>query len=337
MKAAKYEGKGQIKLLDIPKPTPQKGEALVKVKYSGICGSDLEAYKTGLYPMKLVLGHEITGSITELGPEVKNWEINDRVTINPGICCGKCHFCQIGHENLCIYEDSIGIGQNGGHAEYVLVKEENLVPLPDNIPDRHGTVFDQIATAPLALRESNFIPGTYCVILGMGTMGQFLLQYLKIAGARAVAVVEKNPYRLEVAKKFNPNLALSKMALAKIKRFPKRSFGGVDFVFECSGVPILVNNAIDILRKGGTVVQVGIWDKPVEINLLKYVMNQIRIQGAWSYTIKDFEYAVELVAKKMIDPEPIVTKIISLDDIVEEGFECAIDPETKDIKILVEP
>ncbi|MFX0177096.1 MAG: zinc-binding dehydrogenase, partial [Candidatus Hodarchaeota archaeon] len=321
MKAAKYEGKGIINIIDIPKPTPQNEEVLVKVKYSGICGSDLEAYKTGLYPMKVVLGHEITGSIAELGPEVRNWKINDRVTIFPGINCGKCHFCQIGHENLCIYEDSIGIGQNGGHAEYVLVKEDNLVALPDNIPDKHGTVFDQIATAPLALRESNFIPGSYCAILGMGTMGQFLLQYLKVAGARAVAVVEKNPYRLKIAKKFSPDLTLTKLALAKIKRFPRRSFGGVDYVFECSGVPILVNAAIDIVRKGGTVIQVGIWDKAVEINLLKYVMNQIRIQGAWSYTKRDFEYAVELVAKNLINPEPIVTKIISIDDIVEEGFE----------------
>ncbi|MFX1407579.1 MAG: zinc-binding dehydrogenase [Promethearchaeota archaeon] len=337
MQAAKYEGKGIISIIDIPKPTPQKGEILVKVKYSGICGSDLEAYKTGLYPMKVVLGHEITGSIAELGPEVKNWEVNDRVTIFPGICCGKCHFCQTGHDNLCIYEDSIGIGQNGGHAEYVLVKEENLVPLPETIPDKYGTIFDQIATSPLALREANFIPGSYCVILGMGTMGQFLLQYLSIAGARAVAVVEKNPYRLEIAKKFKPDLALNKLALAKIKRFPKRNYGGVDYVFECSGVPLLVNAAIDVVRKGGTVVQVGIWDRAVEINLLKYVMNQIRIQGAWSYTKKDFEYAVELVAKDLIDPEPIVTKIIPLDDIVEEGFECAMDPETKEIKILVEP
>jgi (R,R)-butanediol dehydrogenase/meso-butanediol dehydrogenase/diacetyl reductase len=337
MKAAKYEGERDIRIIDIPKPSPQKNEVLVKVKYAGICGSDLEAYKTGLYPAKLVLGHEITGHVSEIGPDVNGWNVGDRVTIFPGLSCGKCHFCQTGHENLCIYEDSIGIGQNGGHAEYVLVKQENLVVLPDSIPDKFGTVFDQLATAPLALRESNFTPGSYCVILGLGTMGQFFLQYLKIAGARGIAVVEKNLHRLETAKKFNPDLAVNKLALAKIKRFPKRSFGGADYVFECSGVPILVNAAIDITRKGGTVVQVGIWDKALEINMLKYVMNQIRIQGAWSYTKKDFKYAVELVANKLVDPEPIITKIISLDDIVEEGFECAIDPETKDIKILVAP
>lgn len=337
MKAAKYEGKKKITIVDIPKPTPQKDEVLVQVKYSGICGSDLEGYKTGLYPSNIIMGHEIMGYVAELGPEVKKWKEGDRVTVFPGSNCGKCYFCRRGQDNLCIHEGSIGFGQNGGHAEYVLVKEENLFTFPEVIPDKYGTVFDQVATTILTLRVSDFVPGSYSVILGCGTMGQFLLQYLKIEGTNIVAVVEKNPHRLKVALKFNPDLALSKVALAKIRRFPRRGFGGADFAFECTGVPNLVNSAINISRKGGTVVQIGIWDKPLEINLLKYVMNQIRIQGAWAYTKEDFKNSIDLVAKKLIDPEPIVTKIISLDDIVGEGFECGIDPETTDIKILVEP
>jgi len=337
MKAAKYEGKRKIRIVDIPKPIPQRDEVLVKVKYSGICGSDLEGYKTGLYPANIIMGHEIMGYVSELGPDVKKWNEGDRVAVLPGLACGKCHFCRNNQDNLCIHEGSIGFGQNGGHSEYVIVKEENLYRIPDVIPDKHGTVFDQIATAPLALRESNFASGSYSVVLGCGTMGLFLLQYLKIVGANPIVVVERNPHRLKIAEKFDPDLALSKVALVKIKRFAKREYGGADFVFECSGVPILVNDAINIARKGGTVVQIGIWDKPVEINLLKYVMNQIRIQGAWSYTKGDFKRAIDLVTKKLINPEPIVTKIISLDDIVEEGFECGINPDTTDIKILVEP
>jgi len=337
VKAAKYEGKEKLSIIDIPKPIPQKDEVLVQVKYSGICGSDLEVYKTGFLPAKVVLGHEIMGYIAEVGPDVKKWKIGDRVTIFPIISCGHCHFCRKGQANLCIYEDSIGLGQDGGFAEYVLAKQGQLCIIPEGIPDKHGTVFDQIATPALALRESNFIPGSHTAILGLGTMGQFFLQYLKIAGARTITVVEKNPHRLNIAKKFNPDLALSKLALAKLKRFPNRDFGGVDFVFECTGHQTVVDAALSIVKKGGTVVQIGIWDKPIEINLYKYVWHQIRIQGIWAYTRKDFEYAIDLVAKKLIDPEPIVTKIIALDDIVEEGFKAGINPETEDIKILVEP
>ena len=337
MKAAIYEGKKDIHVCDIPKPIPQKEEVLVKVKYAGICGSDLEFYKTGLWPDKGVLGHEITGTIEELGSEMKKWKEGDRVSIDPTLNCGKCFFCKKGLENLCENPESIGIGRNGGFAEYVLVPIHCLISLPHSIPDRHGTVFDQIGTGLLALREANFIIGSSAVVLGLGTMGQFMLQCLKLAGASTIVVLEKNQHRLEVAKRFNPDVALSKILLPKIKRANKRGVSGSDFVFECSGVPILVNTALDVVRKGGTIVQVGLWDKPLEINLLKYVMNQNRIQGVIGYLREDFEFAIDLVAHKLIDPEPIVTKIIPLDEIVEEGFENAIDPETEDIKILVEP
>ncbi|MFX0070696.1 MAG: zinc-binding dehydrogenase [Candidatus Hermodarchaeota archaeon] len=316
---------------------PKGNEVLVKIKYAGICGSDLEAYKTGLYPAHVVLGHEMVGTIAELGSDVKKWKVGDRVTIFPVIPCGKCFYCQQSLVNLCMFADEIGIGSNGGFAEYVLVKDYNLVALPDSIPDKHGTVFDQIGTPLLALRETNFIAGNSAAILGMGTMGLFTLQCLKIAGARTIVAVEKNPNRLQVAKRFNPDIIMDKLKLAKLKRANKRGVSGLDFVFECSGVPILVNAALDLVRRGGTIVQVGIWDRPVEINLLKYVMNQNRIQGVYAYTREDFEFAVDLVANKLIDPEPIITKIIPLQDIVEEGFECATNPETKELKILVEP
>jgi 2-desacetyl-2-hydroxyethyl bacteriochlorophyllide A dehydrogenase len=327
----------KIRIIEIPKPVPQRGEVLVKVKYTGICGSDIEFYRTGLWPNKEILGHEITGSIAEIGPEVKHWKEGERVVIETTLICGKCFFCKEGRTNICDNSSAIGMGRNGGYAEYVLVPSYCLMPLPASIPDRHGTVFDQIGTCLLALREGLFIAGNSAVVLGMGTMGQFMLQCLKLAGARTIVVVEKNPFRLEVAKKFNPDMALDKLALAKIKRANNKGVSGSDFVFECSGVPALINGAIDIVRKGGTIVQIGLWDKPLEINLLKYVMNQIRIQGIMGYLREDMAYAIELVAKKLIDPSPIVTKIVSLDDIVEEGFECAIDPECKDIKILVAP
>lgn len=338
MKAALYEGKKQIRIVDIPKPAPQKGEVLVKVKFAGICGSDLEFYKTGLWPSPCVLGHEITGTIAELGSEVKRWKVGDRVTIAPGLPCGKCYYCQRGNTNLCDGSfEGIGIGKNGGFEEYLVVPVYCLISLPDLVPFKHGTVFDQIGTGLCALREANFVAGNSAVVFGLGTIGLFMLQCLKIAGASNIVVVEKNQHRLDIAKRFKPDLALSKLFLSKIKRANKRGVSGADFVFECSGAPVLVNAALDVVRKGGTIVQIGLWDKPVEINLLKYVINQNRIQGIMGWIREDFEFAIDLVARKLIDPDPLITKIIPLDDIVEEGFECGIDPETKDIKILVEP
>ncbi|MBD3256657.1 MAG: alcohol dehydrogenase catalytic domain-containing protein [Candidatus Lokiarchaeota archaeon] len=338
MKAAFYEGKKSIYIKEIEKPIPKENEVLIKVKYAGICGSDLELYRTGLHPSKIVLGHEVVGYIVEKGSEVsKSWKINDRASIDCTINCGECFYCKRGEMNLCTNAKAVGLGVNGGFAEYLTCPESCLVSIPDNVPDRHGTVFDPIASGLLALEKSEFVPGSSAVVLGLGSIGQFMLQCLKLAGARTIAVVEKNPHRLEVAKKFEPDVALDKLKFAKIRRSNKQDVSGLDFVFECSGVPTLVNAAIDLVRKGGTVAQIGLWHEPISINELKYVLNQITIKGIMGFKRDNFEFAVDLVSQKKIDPDPIVTSIISLDDIVEEGFERGIDPDTKDIKILVEP
>jgi (R,R)-butanediol dehydrogenase/meso-butanediol dehydrogenase/diacetyl reductase len=337
MKAAIYQGKEKIVIQDIPKPVPKKGEALIKVKYAGICGSDLEFFKTGLWPGRGVLGHEVTGTIAELGSEVKKWKEGDRVSIDCTLNCGKCVFCQKGYTNLCRNGGAIGLGHDGGFAEYLIAPYQSLVHLPDSIPDKYGTVFDQIGTDLIALREANFIIGNSAAVLGLGTLGIFMLQCLKVAGASKVVVVDKNPHRLEIAERFKPDRALSKLSLHRIRKAYGKEINGADFVFECSGVSTLINGSLDIVRRGGTIVQIGICDSSIETHPLKYTMNHNKIQGILGYLREDFETAVDLVARKLIDPEPVVTKIVPLDDIVEEGFKEAINPETKEVKILVEP
>jgi (R,R)-butanediol dehydrogenase/meso-butanediol dehydrogenase/diacetyl reductase len=338
IKAALYEGKRKISIVDIPKPVPKTGEVLVKIKYTGICGSDLESYKTGLYPVSVVMGHEASGIIEELGPDtkVRGLKPGKRVSIDSSVSCGKCNYCKKGYTNLCLDEvNALGIFKNGGFAEYLCVSASSCVVIPDSIPDKYCTVFDQIGTGLFAMREVNFMVGQSAVIVGLGTIGQFQLQLLKLSGASKVIVIEKNQYRLDVAKKFNPDLALNKINLGKVRMATNR-LGG-DFIFECTGVPDVINATSTIVRKGGIIVQIGLCDKPFEITLLPFIMNHNRIQCIIGFLRRDFEYAVELVAKKLIDPEPIVTKIVSLDDIVEEGFERALDPETQDIKFIVEP
>ena len=336
MKAAKYEGKEKLSIVDIPKPTPQEDEVLVKVIYTGICGSDLESYKTGLYPVPVVMGHEILGSIVEVGDKIKNWKIGDRITYNMSISCGKCLSCQRGDVHICYDEfRELGIYKDGGFAEFVAINEKNLVAVPDSIPDKHGTIFEQLATCIQSVRTSGITKEDSAVVIGLGTIGQFIMQYLKYLGIKNLIVIDRNPNRLEIAKKFNPDIALTKISLPKIKGATKRF--GADFVFECTGNPAVINTSSSILRKGGSLIQVGISDVPFNFNFLPFIKNQNIIQGIYAWTPKDFELAIDLVARKIIDPEPIVTNIIPLDDIVEKGFHEAIKPDTKEIKILVNP
>ena len=336
MKAAKYEGKEKLSIVDIPKPTPKDNEVLVKVRYTGICGSDLESYKTGLYPFPVVMGHEIIGVIEELGQNVKKWKIGDRITYNGGISCGECPSCKRGYVNICYDEfQELGIYHDGGFAEYVVIPEKNILVVPDSIPDEHGTIFEQLATSIQAIRTSGFEMGDTAVVIGLGTMGQFILQGLKLAGVKTLMVIERNPNRLEVAKKFNPDVVLKKLLIPKIKKATKRY--GADFVFECTGSPAVINSSASLLRKGGSLIQVGVSDVPFEFSYLPFITNQNRIQGIYAWHERDFEFAIDLIARKIVNPEPIVTSIISIDDIVEKGFLEAIKPDTKEIKILVDP
>jgi 2-desacetyl-2-hydroxyethyl bacteriochlorophyllide A dehydrogenase len=337
MKAVIYHKKEEhspITIEDVPKPEPNKGEVLVKIKYCGICGSDLEAYKDRAYPFDAIIGHELTGTIDMLGPEVKRWKPGQRVTIDPNIPCGQCFACRNGKANICNKIQVIGVTLDGGCAEYVSVPNQNLIALPEQIIDKHGTVFDQIGTALHSLHICNFRFGETAAIIGLGTIGLFLMQCLKYAGASKIVGIDINMNRVEVAKKFNPDLVLNTISNKKIKKITRK--GGPDYVFNCTSAP-LIDHALDMVRKAGKVVQLGFREKSTDISFFKILMNEYSIFGSYGYLPQDFIFAVDLVARKAIDPGPIVTKIISIDDIIEEGFEYALDPETKDIKILVEP
>lgn len=336
MRAAVYHNKEEspaITVEDVPKPEPKKDEVLVKVKYCGICGSDLEAYKDRTYPFDIVIGHEMMGFVELLGPETKGVKIGQRVTVDPNVPCGKCTACQNGKENICNKINVVGVTRNGGFAEYVSVPIQTLNPLPDEIPNNHGTIFDQVGTAMHSLNICDFRFGETAVIIGMGTIGLLVLQSLKYAGVSKVICIDKNPHRLEICKSFEPNLALDQISTKKILRITKK--GGADHVFNCTSAPI-IDDAFDLARKGGKIIQVGLRNKPIETNFMKIMMNEYCIFGSYGYTPWDFKNAISLVAEKKIDPTLIITKNITLDKIIEEGFEEALDPETKNIKILVE-
>jgi (R,R)-butanediol dehydrogenase/meso-butanediol dehydrogenase/diacetyl reductase len=282
------------------------------------------------------MGHEIIGVVEEIGENVKKWKVGDRVTYNGSISCGQCPSCKRGDVNVCYDEfRELGIYKDGGFAEFVAIPTVNLLKVPDSVPDKHSTIFEQLATSIQAIRTSGFEMGDTAVVIGLGTMGQFIVQALKLAGVKTLIVIDKNLNRLEVAKKFNPDVALKKILIPKIKGATKRY--GADFVFECTGSPAVINASSSLIRKGGSLIQVGISDVPFEFNYLPFIWNQNRIQGIYAWHERDFEFAIDLIARKAVDPEPIVTSIISIDDIVEKGFIEAIKPDTKEIKILVDP
>lgn len=339
MRAAVLEDAGKIVVKDVPKPSPREEEVLVKVKYCGICGSDLHAYKTGMYGLGLTMGHEFSGDIVELGSDVKGWNVDDKVIKKPD-SCGECYYCRRGIINLCEkgVEYGLGIFSPGAYAEYVVVPTGALCKLPEELTYEQGTMVDPLSTPVRAIRLSKMKLGDTALVLGAGPLGLLTLQCAKLAGARAVYVTEKAKKRMALAKKLGADEVLSPDEVDICSRILEVTDNrGPDVVFECVGVPNTIRDAIRTVRNAGKIVIEGIFDEDVETRFLDIVLNEIGIKGVFAYDNHDFRCAVELIRKKSVDVDSIITDIISLNDIAKKGFEALIKPEKESVKILVAP
>jgi len=340
MKATILEDVGKIVVKDVPKPSPREGEVLVKVKYCGICGSDLHAYKTGIYGLGLTMGHEFSGEVAELGSNVEGWKVGDRVIGKP-TSCGECYYCRRGLINLCEKASEyggLGIFSPGAYAEYVVVSTTALYKLPEEVTYKQGTMVDPLSTPVRAVRLSKMKLGDTALVLGAGPQGLLTLQCAKLAGASAVYVTEKAKKRIELAEKLGADEVLNPDEVDVCSRILEVTDNrGADIVFECVGVPATIVDAVRNVRKAGKIVVEGVFDEDVETRFLDIVLNEIGIKGVFAYDDHDFRYAVELIRKKSVDVDSLITDVIPLNDIAEKGFEALIKPQKESVKILVAP
>jgi (R,R)-butanediol dehydrogenase/meso-butanediol dehydrogenase/diacetyl reductase len=347
MKVAVFKEPNVLTIEERDKPQAGPGQALVKVAYCGICGSDVHAWKTGLlYPLDTVMGHEFTGTIEELGPGVPGFSIGDKVVVVPGFPCGACYHCIRGNYNLCptsLTQQGLGLspGMPGAFAEYVLIPLAGLMmlPLPENVSLKTGTLVEPLATPLRAVRQSRFKVGHRTVVIGAGPIGLGVIQFLKLGGAGRITVVEKSEARGEIALRLgadewlNPDVEGDGL-MDKILGLHDNV--GADEVFECAGVPEAFNLAIEVAKSGGQVMLVSVSEQPTTIVPLFVAVREIEIRGILAYALDDFLYSIEVLSKGLIDDDAMISDIIPLDDILEKGFNRLVS-SPKEVKILVQP
>src|SRR4030043_499320 len=192
MKAVLYRDIQVVKMSDIKRPIITNNEALIKVEYAGICGTDLHIFD-GLHPRAkapLVMGHEISGVIEEMNTEKKDIKIGDRVAINPLISCGYCLPCREGNPHLCPNLKLVGIDQNGGFEEYVKIKDDKLYKIPNSLPLDLAALAEPVAVAVHAVRKSKLLVGDKVVVMGGGPIGQLVALICRINGASSIVLSE---------------------------------------------------------------------------------------------------------------------------------------------------
>lgn len=300
MKAAVFHGPHDVRLADVPKPEAGPGEILVRVAACGVCHTDLHYIDHGTPTFKkppLILGHEASGTVEELGPGVTQWKKGERVLLPAVLTCGTCELCRLGRENICANMQMFGNHIDGGFAEFVKAPAKDAIAIPAKLPLVETSVVADAVSTPYhaVVHRGQVRPGEKVVVVGCGGVGINTVQFAVAAGA-IVTAVDLDPKKLELAKQFG---AQETVREGKLR--------GFDAAFECIGNPETIKIALDAVKRGGRTVIVGFTDKPVELNAGKTMFFEQEIRGSLGCRPVDYPKILELAAAGRIQIEPLVT------------------------------
>lgn len=341
MKALTKTEKGYDKmaLLDIEEPKAEKNLVKIKVEYSGICGSDLHSFKGeyGNIKTPVVLGHEFSGVVVEVGESVTKVKVGDRVTSETTFeTCGECDFCKSKDYNLCSTRKGIGTQANGSFAEYVLSREESVHVLPENVSLLAASLTEPLACCVhAALEKTTINAGEVALVFGPGPIGLLLSQVVKSQGAYVIlAGVTKDKERMELAKKLGIDLVVDLLQEDLDAIVMEKTNGyGANKVFDCSGVIHAVNQGLRLTKKKGDFVQVGLFAKVKnELDQEAIIQREIRYIGSRSQKPSSWITSLELLRDKKVDTETLVTKMVDLEN-WREGIEAAM--QGSEIKVVI--
>lgn len=286
MKAAVLHSLGNITVEDVDIPQINDNEVLIKVKYAGICGSDVPRSMISgarLYP--LILGHEFSGVIAEVGANVKDFRPEDRVVVAPLVPCGECQYCKAGNYGLCDYYNIIGTGSNGAFAEYVKVPKDHVLKIDNSLDFETAAGIEPATIGYHGLQKTHIQPGETVVVMGCGAIGQLTLQWAKIFGASTVIAVDIFDDKLELAKEFGADIIINSKNVDPVKAIRDMTNGGADVVAETAGNVITQQQSILAAKKKGRVVFIGITHKGLNLKeeTMDHLMRgELTIKGSWN-------------------------------------------------------
>lgn len=346
MYAGVIHGPFDIRYEKIEIPELQYGEVLVKVKYTGICGSDIPRVNgnaSHFFPM--IVGHEFSGTIVEVGEGVTNRKVGDKISGIPLIPCMKCPDCKRGNYSLCKHYSFIGSRRFGSMAEYVALPAINTVLMGEELSFEMGALFEPATVANHSLSCANYVPGKTVAIIGAGTIGCFVLQWCKIFGARKVVMLNRSKEKLERSKKFGADAVISTADEGYLKQVMEYSNGvGYDYVFETAGTSETVKLAFKLAANKANVCMVGTPKDDVVFSVAEWEQinrKEMYVTGAWMSYSAPFpgseweETAHFFGTKQLLIDETMFDQVIPLSQI-KEAFALFEQPGRVKGKILID-
>lgn len=326
----KQPGRG-LWMEEVPVPVPGVNEVLLRIKKSAICGTDLHIYKWDDWAQKtiktpLIIGHEYVGEIVELGSEVNQYKIGDRVTAEGHIACGHCRNCRRGRMHICDHTVGIGVQRDGGFAEYLAVPVSNIIKVDPRIPDEIVSIMDPLGNACHTALSFPLI-GEDVLITGIGgPIGSMAAAICKFAGARNVLGTDLSPYRRKLATSMGADQAIDPIEESIEEAMNKMGMvAGFDIGLECSGSQAAFNQLIDYMYNGGKVSLLGILPPQTTVNWNKVIFKGLTLKGIYGREMFETWYQMEMMLTRGLNISPIITHRMKADefqhafDIMEEG------------------
>ncbi len=342
MDALVIHAAGDLRVEDVPTPPVLANQLRVRVRFGGICGSDLHYYQHGGFGTvrvkePMVLGHEVAGVVEEVGPDAGAFAVGERIAISPSRPCGACRFCQLGLQNHCLDMRYYGSAMRTPHVQgafrrEIVVETSQAHRLADTLSDREGAMAEPLSVALHAVRRAGPLLGKKVLVTGCGPIGALLVVAARRAGAGHIVVTDIGAFALRSALKVGAdeiiNVAEQPEALAAFAS----DKGQFDVLFEASGNERALRGAFDVLRPRGVIVQVGLGGE-VTLPINTIVAKEFDLRGAFRFH-EEFAVAVELLNKGLVDVKPLISASVPYRD-AGRAFALAAD-RSKAMKVLLD-
>lgn len=339
MKALVYQGPGILNIEERPVPRPGKGEVQIRIKFVSICGSDLGAYRfaSDRFAPPLVLGHEFSGVVSEVGEGVAKLRVGQKVTVNPMVICNDCFYCKRGEGNLCGNRRSLGtaIGgtqTDGAMREYITVPEWMVVPLRDSVSFRSGAMLEPCGVTLSCAKCGHTQDEQNVLVMGAGPIGLLIVKFLKALGVPNVIASDVIETRLQKAKECGADHVVNAAKENTETAVKSWTDGyGADRVIIAAGVPTAIPESFRLVRNGGTIVLVTLMHQNVEIDPMEIVGRGIKFLGSYMFTTEMAE-AAEMIADGKLEIEDLITSTFPLEE-GKKAFDILNTPNNTEIKI----
>jgi len=314
MKAVVISQPGKVVLKDIPYPKPGQDEITIKVKNCGVCGTDYHIYNgdfVGSYP--IVPGHEISGTVYELGSGVSEPEIGTRVAVDPTIFCGNCYFCKTNRGNHCLNWQALGVTRNGGFSEYIVVPQKNVYPISEKISLIEAAFIEPVSCIVSSLNKLKIKTGDNVLIFGAGPIGLQIGQLVRHGNAASVTISDLEPARLELARKlgFTKTVPVDNSQKGILSNIAPLGF---DIVIDATGISKVAESTFLYVKNTGKIMFFGVCPQSenISVNPFNIYRRDLEIYGSFSlcYT---FYPAIDFFENKVLSVEPLTSDLIPLE------------------------